>query len=136
MLNIMKDNTQDYKDTCAFRDAAIADGWSHKPTYNSEDESRACSLEKDGWKMMIFTRTLSAAATCKYDASISIWAPDGLAVNVPRIYDFQKLKDGETYCKTCGSSNVKTVRYSFAGRCCEKCLPAMRAKHEYKGWCD
>ena len=39
-------------------------------------------------------------------------------------------------CPVCGK-NVpfsEQSQYSFAGRCCKDCLPAMKKKHEYPGW--
>lgn len=133
----MKDNTAEFNDVSTFRDAAIADGWLHEPTYKeSEPESSACSLMRDGWNMSVMTRPLPPTARYKYSVSVNIWAPDGLCVDCPLPYDFAKLVEGTTTCSACKATNVKTVRYSFAGRCCEKCLPDMRAKHEQRGWCD
>jgi hypothetical protein len=119
-----------YIEVCAFRDAAIADGWSHEPTYgNQEPEESACTLKRDGWIMMVFARK-------QHDVSISIWAPDGLDVKAPGVYNWDEIQRGIRRCNACGAEDVKTTRYSFAGRCCEKCLPAMRAKHEFPGWAD
>jgi len=131
----MKDNTQEYNNACAFRDAAIADGWEHHPTYKLESEDRACSLSKDGWKMMIFTRKLLPKANYYYSVSISIWAPDNLAVQIPDAYNWDKIKNGVNICSEC-KNNGETFRYGFAGRCCKNCLPKLQEKHEYPGWCD
>lgn len=117
---------------CAFRDAAIADGWSHKPTYTVEPESQACTLNRDGWHMSVYTREKNGM----YDTSITIWAPDGLVVKVPSVYDFEKINAGTSYCGTCKTHGVKTTRVGFAGRVCLSCLPSERAKIEVKGWCD
>lgn len=119
-------------DACIFRDAAIADGWAHKPTYNMEPESQACTLNRDGWHMSVYTREKNG----RYDTSITIWAPDGLVVNVPAAYDFDKIKAGIEYCGTCKTHGVKTTRVGFAGRVCFNCLPEQRAKIEVNGWCD
>ncbi len=89
----------------AWRDAAVADGWDRRPTY-----------------IMPFV------------ASISLWGPDGLAITPPATYDWPAIQAGATTCRACKKVGVKTVRYSFAGRCCEACLPAMRAAHEKPGW--
>lgn len=41
-------------------------------------------------------------------------------------------------CPVCGKSVPfnEQHRYSFAGRCCSECLPAMREKFEKPGWYD
>jgi hypothetical protein len=69
-----------------------------------------------------------------YEASISIWGPDGMAVGVPELYEWGAVKAGLRTCNACGKTDVETFRFSFAGRCCNDCIPAMRKKHEYPGW--
>lgn len=120
-----------------FRDAAAADGWSIMPTYGSEDISRASSLERDGFKMLVLTRNNSAVGHVKkYEAVIHLWGPDRLAVETPEFYDFNELKRRTRICASCEAEDVDTERYSFAGRCCSACLPKMRAIAEQPGWCD
>lgn len=120
-----------------FRDAATADGWSIKPTYGSEDVSRASSLERDGFKMMILTRDNSDRGEGKkFEAAVHIWGPDRLAIETPQFYDFNELKRLTRVCSSCKAEDVDTQRYSFAGRCCSACLPKMRAATEQPGWCD
>lgn len=123
-----------------FRDNAVKDGWSIKPIYDHESVESASSLSKDGFSMLILTRThdLNKYPNVKniYEVDVSIWGPDGLAIEVPDHYDMQKIIDGMWFCKHCGKTDVDTFRYSFAGRCCKDCLPAMREKHERPGWCD
>lgn len=122
----------------AFRDAAVADGWSIKPTYGkSEDVGRVSSLERDGFKMMAMTRDhTNDRHKWKYEAQISIWGPDGLAVTPPETYDFAEIRARIRRCSYCKTSNVETERVGFAGRCCAECLPEMRRKIEVPGWCD
>jgi hypothetical protein len=125
----------------AYRDAAVANGWSIKPTYEEhEPVTSAASLDKDGFHMSILARTndLKLYPNVKrlYDIDISIWGPDGLAINPPLHYDMEAIRKGVRICSHCGKTDVDTVRYSFAGRCCKECLPAMRAKYEQSGWCD
>jgi hypothetical protein len=118
---------------------AVADGWDIKPTYGSEPVERAASLTRDGFHMLIINRSESNGkkpGDWFSESSIHIWGPDGMAIRPPEFYDFEKIKALTAKCPQCGAEGVKTVRYAFAGRCCEACLPAMRAKHEKPGWCD
>lgn len=120
-----------------FRDAAVADGWSIRPTYSSEDVSRACTLERDGFKMLILTRdNRMESGRWKFNTEIHMWAPDRLAVAVPPFYDFEEIVRRTRTCASCKAENVDTQRYSFAGRCCAECLPKMRAATEGPGWCN
>jgi hypothetical protein len=124
-----------------FRDDAVKDGWSIKPTYPPhESVESASSLSKDGFSMLILTRThdlkLYPNVNNLYEVEISIWGPDRLAIEPPREYDMQKIIDGMRFCKHCWKIDVETVRYSFAGRCCKDCLPALKKKYEQPGWCD
>ncbi|MEN6537952.1 MAG: hypothetical protein ABFD60_07980 [Bryobacteraceae bacterium] len=118
----------------AWKSAAIADGWSHKPTYNHEDESSACTLEKNGFHAIILTRTCFGSAKWKFEATVSVWGPDGLVINLGETYDFEALKAGLRICLNCGAKNVDTRRVSFAGRVCNACYPEQKKKHEYPGW--
>jgi hypothetical protein len=120
-----------------FRDDAERDGWVKTPTYGTESVERASSLSKDGFKMLILTRDNSADGRGKkYEATVNIWAPDRLSVNTPQFYDFNELVRRTRVCSKCNAKDVDTERYSFAGRCCSACLPAMRTATEQPGWCD
>ncbi len=124
-----------------FRDDAIKDGWSIKPTYDHyESVESASTLSKDGFVMSILTRThdLNKYPNVKnlYEVKISIWGPDDLAIEPPQEYDMEKIVEGMRFCKHCGKTDVDTFKYSFAGRCCKNCLPALREKYEQPGWCD
>ena len=121
-----------------WRNDAIADGWSHKPTYgDGEEEDRACSLEKDGWKALILTRINDTKRhKFSFEAEVSVWGPDGLSINPSPVYNFDLMKQDIRTCHSCNKINIETFRFSFAGRCCKECLPEMRRKHEYPGWCD
>ncbi len=118
-----------------WRNDAIADGWEHRPTYPKEEEDRASSLQKEGWKALILAR-VNDNKKFRFEAEISVWAPDGLVISPPASYDFDLLKKGTRICSHCGKQDIDTFRFSFAGRCCKECLPEMRRKHEYPGWCD
>ena len=123
-----------------FRQAAVADGWTQQPTYpGSEPIEQAASLEKDGWKMQVICRPTTMdrrGQPIRCSASIHIWGPDDLAVNVPRSYDWAELQDGLRTCSACKATNVETQRVGFAGRVCATCLPAQRKAIERPGWCD
>jgi hypothetical protein len=130
----------------AWRDAAVADGWSIRPTYDGhEDVSRAATLEKDGWTALIVTRVydeeyMKTAAPWlksmagKTDVSIAVWGPDTLAISVPMPYSFDSCIKMLRRCNDCKKEDVSTQRVSFAGRVCSTCLPAARKRDEYPGW--
>lgn len=120
----------------AYRDAAAADGWSIRPTYNSEDIKRASTLGREGFVMQVLTRDNSEKKGKWHEAQISIWGPDGLAIHPPTTYDFAKIKALTRHCNYCKADDVDTERVGFAGRCCAKCLPEQRARIEKPGWCD
>ncbi len=118
-----------------FRDAAVADGWDIAPTYGEhESVDRAAKLHKGGFTMMVLTR--EKVGKWNYEAQVSLWGPDGLGITPPVEYDWQAIQDGIHVCYNCRKHVEKTQRYSFAGRCCEECLPEMRKQHERPGWCD
>jgi hypothetical protein len=121
-----------------FRDAAVADGWSIEPTYEgSEDVSRAAKLRRDGFVMSVLTRTPTDKPYQNYyEGSVSIWAPDGMSVKTPNEYSYEAIVAGVRTCNECGATDVETHRFSFAGRCCAKCLPAARRVAEPPGWAD
>jgi len=118
----------------AFMDAAASDGWSIKPTY-SEPVECAASLERDGFSMLIIARE-NGGEKFKYQAQVNIWGPDRLAIAAPKEYSWAKILGALSHCNVCDKDGVEIHRYSFAGRCCADCLPAMRAKHERPGWCN
>ena len=47
-----------------------------------------------------------------------------------------KAKEEINKCPECGKivPYKEQSGFSFAGRCCKDCLPAMKEKHEYPGW--
>jgi hypothetical protein len=118
----------------AYRAAAVADGWSIAPTYNTEAVDRASTLHKDGYRMSILSRDSTVGPKWRYEASIAIWGPDGMVIKAPEQYDWGFIQGGSRRCNVCGAEDVETARFSFAGRCCEVCLPEMRAKHERGNW--
>lgn len=121
----------------SFVAAAIADGWT------LVEESRGClRLEKPDpifshpgtigpkgpWILMCWK------IPSWQSQRLSIWAPDGLQITVPDVYDWAAIQERVRYCEECKRSDVDTFRYSFAGRACEECLPALKAEHERPGW--
>ena len=113
----------------AWRDAAVADGWSITPTYNSEGIDRASTLDRDGWKALILTRS-------ERDCDVVVWSSDRLVVTHGTIYSFEELKRNERLCSNCGSTEIATVRIGFAGRVCPTCREKLKPIIEYSGWCN
>lgn len=121
----------------AWRDAAVADGWSIEPTYgDSESVDRAARLSRVGWMAQVITRTPIEGNRHAnyYCGTIHVWGPDGLAVSPGHTYDWAHLVAGLRTCSACKATDVDTERYGFAGRCCAACLPTMRARTEQPGW--
>lgn len=117
-----------------WRNAAIADGWRAEATYgDSEPIERAATLTRDGFKCMILTRTMEHGW---YEAGVSIWGPDRLAITPPLTYDWDAIVAGLRKCGYCNATDVGTMRVSFAGRCCSDCRPMVSAQLEEPGWCD
>lgn len=118
---------ENFQAVLAWKAAAIADGWSHEPTYkNHEGEDRACSLKKQGWHASVISR-IHQGRKCRYEAAISVWGPDHLQIRVPNIYNWQELQDALKRCHHCGASPVDTFRIAFAGRGCKECADKANA---------
>lgn len=120
--------------------AAVADGWSIRPTYEREPVERAAHLERDGFTMSALMRDNTQDAEphhWKYEVDLSLWGPDKLMIPPPETYDsgtFARLIAMLRHCPHCKAEDVDTFCYSFAGRCCAACLPEMKAEHEKPGW--
>lgn len=143
----MIENIEDYNRMVAYREALKADGWTITNIYKSEPLECSCKGEKDSFVFHILTRDYeimkeihpwikNSKPRRRYECAINFWGPDGLAITAPNVYSYEDLKSAMRVCSSCKEKNVDTFRYSFAGRCCADCLPAMRAQHEQPGWCD
>lgn len=124
-----------YEAMLAYREAALADGWSLQWMEGDEKTASYSKHFKDGYCMHILSRS-QGKHKYKYEAKASLWCPQGIAIRAPETYDWQKIVEGTTRCHECGATGVKTVRVAFANRVCEPCLPAAKAKYEYRGWAD
>lgn len=114
----------------AWRNAAIADGWLHKPTYaKSEGEDRHCTLNREGYTAMINARD-------NRQCNVMLWGPDGLVIEPPNPYDWELITYRTHICEYCNQWFEKTVRIGFAGRCCPECRKKHVAEIEYPGWCN
>ena len=125
--------TKDLNKVIAAREFGLAaekDGWNRYPTYSSESVDRVSSLEREGFKMMILSRENDST----HEAQVNIWGPDGMVINPPETYNWELIKAVVTTCNLCGINNVKTYRYSFAGRACSLCLSDAKRATEYLGW--
>lgn len=133
ILGIIGDQ-QAVLDARAYRDAAIADGWTCEPTYKNEPMDQAARLHKDGFVIQILARPKTEKL--RGSANVNIWGSDGLNIIPPDEYDWSAIVASLRYCGACGATDVDTTRYSFAGRCCLNCLPEMKRQYEKPGWCD
>lgn len=130
-----------YKRAVAWRDAALADGWTSKPTYGEhEAEERASTLTREGFLATIITRTPDPKGLQpwnshpKHEGGVNVWGPDKLAIGPGQFYFWKYLLEGLRKCAMCKSLDVDTERVGFAGRVCASCLPVAKKKHEYPGW--
>lgn len=116
---------------------AIEDGWLIQATYKAEPIESAATLKKEGFEAIAIIRYRpEKRKDLQYDAGISVWGPDGLAVMHGTKYSWEELNKNLRVCDHCNKQDVKTVRICFAGRCCEDCLPELRKKYETSGWYD
>src|SRR5690606_23601889 len=79
-----------------WKEDAIADGWSVKPTYGeSESVYRSATLEKEGFKALVLTR-IKEQGHFKYEANIWVYGPDRLAIEIDlsKGYNWQHIVDG------------------------------------------
>jgi hypothetical protein len=117
----------------AFVAAAVADGWRREQYFQSEPLERACKLYRDGFTLSVLMRD-GQTGNYRFQTDIHGWGPDGLSINLPNEYDWHAIQALVTTCNLCNAKDVKTFRYSFAGRCCESCVPKARAQFEKPGW--
>ena len=119
----------------AWRQAALADGWTSRPTYpDHEAEETAFTLQRLGFIVQGLARP--ATSDTVGSGQIRCWGPDGLAVEVGETYDWKAIGLGLSTCGYCKASPVETFRVGFAGRCCAICLPDMKRAIEVPGWCE
>lgn len=116
--------------------AAVADGWSIQPTYDTEPVESAATLRRDGYVAMVLMRDKSDAGTrtYRYEAKVSAWGPDGLSIRPTLPYDWTTMTAALRTCNLCHAEDVETFRYSFAGRCCAACIPQARKEYESGNW--
>jgi len=116
-----------------WREDAIADGWSHAPLYpGHKPENSAAKLTYRGWTAQVFNSPERPG--WKTQRCIAVWDDKGIAVVVPTTYSWESLQQALTVCMFCSATGVHTQRVSFAGRCCDLCLPEQRKRLEYPGW--
>ena len=119
-----------------WRNAAVADGWSIEPTYEHEPQEHAFRLRRDGFVVQGLARPIPGPHGTTPAPQISIWGPDGLAIDPPETYDIEKIRRGAETCGSCGAYPVKTERVAFVNRCCAACAPDQRARLETPGWAE
>ncbi len=118
-----------------YRLDALADGWiEEKPEHSKDPLNQYSHLSRDtGWKMHVMARINPEGSTSKYQCSVDVWGPDGLVVRTPNVYSREELKRGVKHCNVCGADNVKTQRYSFAGRGCKSCCEKPEQRNIFMG---
>lgn len=129
------------EDAAAFRDAAVADGWTIRPTYDHEPQHSAASLDRDGWHMSVLTRTDSDFPVGPNSVgSVSLWGPDRAHVETPDVYSMEALEKGLRECGYCDRKDVDTFQVAFASRVCAECLPEQKRIQEWtsgtSSWCS
>ena len=117
----------------AWRLAAEADGWVFEQTYWHAPLEQSFKSLRDGFAIRGLARP--SKENSLGSSEISMWGPDGLRVVVPLVYPGMPFFVAACrHCLYCGATDVETVGYSFAGRCCEGCSLEMQRIYEYEGW--
>lgn len=126
------------KDVRAWVEAARKDGWAISATYSSESVERAAKLEREGWNALAIMRPQGLDGTwpVKDCASLSVWGPDGLQINVPSSYSWKACQEALSLCNVCGQKSKDVERASFAGRYCNACHKKEAPNLYYRGWAD
>lgn len=110
-----------------------------RATYPHESAMTACTLTKEGFVAMAIMRPrgtdLKYVVLTKDNATLNVWAPDDLAVDITAEYDWLAIKMSTRHCGYCKKVG-RTVRIGFAGRCCPECREKYKAVVEYRGWAD
>ena len=130
----LTDDAEHIEAVRTFIAAAVTDGWLIAPTYGSESVERAATLEREGFKMQALMRDDGDKPGYRYQAQIHMWGPDGLSIHPASTYDWPEIQASCRTCNLCGKKDTETFRYSFAGRCCEACVPKARAEYERGNW--
>lgn len=129
----------------AWREAAIADGWSCRATYEGHEAmERAATLDHPwGYHAMILSRDNAGKSPGKFRYEVGVYLWDalkfGIAIKTPRVYSLEAIQRAERTCPECGNeyeSKAVMRRVAFANRCCANCYGALKAKLETRGWCD
>lgn len=131
MCDTIKEYEQEVKALDDWIKAALADGWTSKPTYSNESIDRAMTLNKEGFHVSTIRRPPEKS---RGNIDLTGWGPDGLVVRVPRVYDWESMKAALRICNYCKAIDVDTQRVGFAGRCCANCIEQKRKEIETRGW--
>lgn len=120
------------EDAVKWREDAVADGWSIKPTYDEhESQDTHATLEREGYKAFVNARP------GQNRNRIHIWCPKGISIlGCSGDYNFDRIVAAVRTCQFCGSEDVDTVRIRFAERSCMDCVDQKRKELETPGWCS
>jgi len=100
----------------AWREAALADGWTQSQTYAGWPVEQRATLTRDGWIALV-----SADGW----ASVAAYGPDRCVVRVPTVYSWEALQEEQLICSECFTRGP-TVRLVFATRVCPDCRTRLR----------
>jgi hypothetical protein len=87
------------------------------------DSNPLCFSAPEGYKAMFSS-----------SGEVSIWGPDGLALDPPAHPSKKELRRALHVCSYCKKEVLQIVRIGFAGRCCPPCREAHKAEVEFPGW--
>ena len=110
----------------AWRDAAVANNWTVKPTYEPD---KAVTLTRDGFVAI-------ATMFGNNGDSLTVWGPDNLQIVVPVEYSWDCIQENLKRCLECKRISDAVDRAGFAGRYCNECLPEQRRVREFAGWAN
>lgn len=108
----------------AWLDAALADGWTSEDT----GDKTYWRIERAKFKVAITMRP-------KVSPSVNAWAPDGLSLQLPDVYDWKQLKANTVVCQHCGAVG-RVTRLAFCNRACPSCREKLAPTLEAPGWAD
>lgn len=75
-----------------WRDAAIADGWSGKPLVPNGDWHNKCELNRDGYRVFIYTDSLVGEDRTPVEVCLRLWGPTHENIVAPSVYNMKVIE--------------------------------------------